>query len=98
MKINLQSNGFSKHSELFSRTVAERISVDFCDDGMTIELKVDKTISAAESFLICCDNNSWSIIGSDELGLYFGIGKFLHTAKWGEKDFVPKATNGVHPL
>lgn len=95
MKINLQSNGFLKHSELFSRTVAERIPVDFCDNGMTIELKVDKTISAAESFSICCDNNSWSIIGSDELGLYFGIGKFLHTAEWSERDFVPKATNGV---
>jgi hypothetical protein len=95
MKINVQDNGFIKHSELFKKTVSNRIPVEFTADGMIVEFKIDKTISAIESFSICCDNNSWSIAASDELGLYFGIGKFLHTAKWTENDFAPKATNGV---
>lgn len=95
MKINVQDNGFLKHSELFKKTVSNRIPVEFTADGMTVEFKIDKTISAKESFSICGVNNSWSIIASDELGLYFGIGKFLHTAKWTESDFAPKATLGV---
>ena len=95
MKINLKTNGFLKHGELFSQTVAARIPVDFISDGVTVELNVDKSIAKAESFSICKNKDTWSITGSDELGLYFGIGKFLHTATWSENEFVPKATNGV---
>jgi hypothetical protein len=95
MRINLKSNGFLKHAELFQKTVSDRIPVEFTDDGMTVELKIDKSISNEESFLISGENKYWSITGSDELGLYFGIGKFLHIAKWCEKDFIPQATKGV---
>lgn len=95
MKLNLKNNGFLKHGELFRKTVANRIAVEFTDDGMIIELQIDKTIADKESFLICGENQHWNIIGSDELGLYFGIGKFLHTAIWNENDFIPKATDGV---
>lgn len=95
MKINLKSNGFSRHAELFQKTVADRIAAEFTDDGMIIELQTDKTIADKESFLICGEAQHWNIIGSDELGLYFGIGKFLHTAKWSENEFIPQATDGV---
>ncbi len=95
MKINLKTNGYKNHGELFCKTVAKRIDVEFADDGMIIELQIDKTIADKESFLICGKNNHWTITGCDELGLYFGIGKFLHTAKWNENDFMPQATDGV---
>ncbi len=95
MVINLQSNGFYKHAELFVKTVADRIPLELADSGMRIELNIDGMLARAESFLICGDSDHWSIVGSDELGLYFGIGKFLHTATWSENIFVPKATTGV---
>ena len=74
MIINLKCNGFSKHGELFSKTVSERIPVEFKDGGMSIELTVDKTISQKESYKISGNDNCWCITGSDELGLYYGIG------------------------
>ena len=36
MKINLKSNGFDKHGELFCKTVVNRIPVEFTDGGMTV--------------------------------------------------------------
>ena len=95
MKIKLENNGFLEHGELFKDRVLERIPVEFTDGGMTVEIKLDKRISVPESFSICADGDKWSITGSDELGLYFGIGKFLHTAIWSDSDFTPKATSGV---
>lgn len=91
MKLNLKSNGFLKHAELFKKTVSNRIPTEFTDDGMIIELRIDKNISTEESYLICGESSHWDIIGSDELGLYYGIGKFLHTAKWTENEFFPQA-------
>ena len=82
MRINLKSNGFLKHAELFQKTVSDRIPAEFTDDGMTVELKIDKSISNEESFLISGDNKYWSITGSDELGLYFGIGKKYEGGKF----------------
>ncbi|MBQ8258702.1 MAG: hypothetical protein IJY97_03985 [Clostridia bacterium] len=35
------------------------------------------------------------MVGSDTLGLYYGIGKLLHSAKWSESEFSPCSTNGV---
>jgi hypothetical protein len=95
MKINLKSNGFDKHGELFCKTVVNRIPVEFTNGGMTVDLQIDKTISSEESYQICGEDSCWTITGSDELGLYFGIGKFLHSAKWSETDFAPQATDGI---
>lgn len=95
MKIELKNNGYVKHAELFLKTVGDRIPLELEDGGMVIELKIDSSIAKAESFSICGEGKNWCITGSDELGLYFGIGKFLHTADWDENSFVPKATNGV---
>lgn len=95
MKIKLQSNGFAKHEELFRKTVSRRIPVEFTDGGMTVELRIDPTVSKKESFQIRGEGFFWSIIGSDELGLYYGIGRFFHTARWEEDGFFPVATEGV---
>ena len=49
----------------------------------------EKKPIALESAEIVEEDGGWKIIGSDEAGLIYGIGKFLHTAKWSEEDFVP---------
>ncbi|MBQ2757454.1 MAG: hypothetical protein IJF31_03115 [Clostridia bacterium] len=64
MKINLKSNGFLKHAELFQKAVCNRISAEFTKQGMTVELQIDKAIPHEESFLIRGEADSWSITGS----------------------------------
>ena len=60
MNVNLRCNGFLKHAELFKKAVSDRISVDFADGGITVDLLIDKTIGEKESFLMrklsimCC--------------------------------------------
>lgn len=95
MKIRIQNNGHEKHSDLLKRVIEERIPYEVADDGMLIELCVDKAIGKEESFVIEKGNNGWKITGADERGLYYGIGKFLHTAKWSEENFVPNPPVGV---
>ncbi len=89
MQINVIDNGFKNQSALLKKSISGRIPVEYTESGMTIELLVDKLIGDAESYLIKKTVNGWQIIGSDDLGLFYGIGKFLHTAKWSETDFVP---------
>ena len=95
MKINLLDNGYQSQAELLMRTIGERIPVQQTEDGMSIVLDVNQLLGKAESFQIVKTENVWKIIGSDEAGLYYGIGKFLHTAAWDEGSFTPVETEGV---
>ena len=95
MKINLQDNGYKQQAELLLRTIAERIPVQQAEDGMSIVLEVNHLIGKEESFQIYKEDDNWNIVGADEAGLYYGIGKFLHTATWNEESFVPQETAGV---
>jgi hypothetical protein len=89
LKLKLITNGFVDHGELFRRTVAERIDIQYAPEGMAVEFAVDADLGASESYRICEIAGGWKIIGSDTLGLYFGMGKFLHTARWEKDVFVP---------
>lgn len=95
MKIKLLNNNFDKHATLFLRSIKERIPCEEANDGLAIELFVDKAIGKEESFCIKKEDDVWKITGADERGLYYGIGKFLHTAKWSEVDFIPNPPQGV---
>ena len=95
MKINLQDNGCELHSELLKRNIEQRIPVEYTEDGLKIELYINQVIGAEESYIITEQDGAWKITGSDVAGLYYGIGKFLHTAKWSEEDFVPMPPQGV---
>jgi len=95
MNIKLIANGCEQHSELLKRTISERIPVVFGDEGMCIELCISQTLGKEESYQITGEDQSWKITGADIAGLYYGIGKFLHTAKWTEKDFVPQPPREV---
>ena len=94
MKLNVIGNGFEAHAALLKKTVAARVGAE-AGNEMTVVLAVDASIGAAESYCITPTDGGWQITGADEAGLYFGIGKFLHSAKWSESDFVPAPSKGV---
>lgn len=95
MKLSVCSNGNHQHESLLNKRISARIPTEFCDGGMHIDLRVDPALGEAESYLVKQTADGWRITGSDELGLYFGIGKFLHCAKWNGDDFIPMETDGV---
>lgn len=95
MNLQITANGYDRHAELLQRKISERIPAQFDEMGMRIELSVDATIGAGESYEIISVVGGYRIIGTDELGLSHGIGKFLHTAKWSETDFVPAPPTGL---
>ena len=89
MKIKVIDNGYKNQAELLKKSISGRINAEYADGGLTIELIVDRLIGDAESYLIKESATGWQIIGSDDIGLFYGIGKFLHTARWSENEFVP---------
>ena len=95
MTINVKSNGYSMHEKLLRERISQRITAEFCDGGLTIELAVDESLGKKESYSISKVADGYLIKGSDELGLYYGIGKLLRAAKWREDGFEAYATDGV---
>ena len=95
MKINIYDNGYEIQKDILERTIKNRIPMEQSEDGLKIELCINNVIGAEESYQIVEEDGGWKIIGSDEAGLIYGIGKFLHTAKWSEEDFVPMPPTGV---
>jgi len=96
MNIRLIINGYDKQAELLRRKISERIPAEFTVTGrLSIALTVDPAIGAPESYEIRAEGDVYTVTGTDELGLYHGIGKFLHTAKWTDEDFVPNPPKGV---
>lgn len=93
MKLEIISNGYERHAELFRKKIAERIAIE--QGGMEFTLTVDEGIGPAESYCIKKSANGWCVIGADEAGLFFGIGKLLHGAKWSTEEFWPTPTDGV---
>lgn len=95
MNIVISANGFSQHERLLKERLLERLPVEFTEGGMIINLLIDSAIDVAESYRIDKTENGFSIIGSDTLGLYYGVGNFLHSAKWETDAFFPVATDGI---
>lgn len=95
MKIRLIDNGFRKAADILRIRIAERVPAEFTEDGLRLELCVNAGIGPAESFCIEAADGGWRITGADACGLIFGIGKFLHTARWSETEFVPQPPQGV---
>jgi len=94
MNIQIRDNGYEKQATLLKKKIEERISVKFGAEGLNIELNINKAIGAEESYIITFEKDNWMITGSDDIGLYHGIGKFLHTAKWNKDGFVPNPPTG----
>lgn len=95
MNIQLITNGHEQHAALFRTRVCERINAAFSNAGCVIELAVNAALGAAESYEIAAIEGGWRITGSDGLGLYYGVGKALHSAKWEKDSFTLVPTQGV---
>ena len=95
MNIQIISNGHEKQAELLQRTIAGRIGAKFGEGGLTLELAQDASIGAAESYCIARTLTGWKVTGADGAGLYYGIGRLLHTARWSETEFAPQPPAGV---
>ncbi len=95
MKIQIVEQGCSAQAEILARCIAERIPAEFTEGGVKIALSIDPLVGSPESYLIRPTAEGWQIVGHDEAGVYYGVGKFLHTAKWSEQDFVPAPPDGV---
>ena len=95
MKINLISGGNTAHADLLRSRINERIPCEYVSDGLTVSLSVDPVRGEAESYAIEAIDGGFAVVGTDTLGLYHGIGKLLHSAKWSENDFSPLPTDGL---
>ena len=85
MKIKIIGNRHKAHEELLKRNISERIPVSFGDEGLNIELCINKRIGKAESFRISRQPEGFKITGADSEGLCYGIGKFLF--RWWKRTF-----------
>ena len=101
IRIELSSNPgpvAQRASELLAREINERSNADVVTNGkaeFTVELAIKPGIGA-EGFTIA-DNgsNSVKIIGNDENGLLYGVGKFLHTSAYCPTGFTPGSWRGT---
>lgn len=99
MKLTIIGN-YPEHAALLRERVTERLpDAVFPDrtdaETLTLRLSLDKTLPKPESFRVTGAEKQWEISAADERGLYFGIGKFLHTAVWTEDALIPTPTNGI---
>ena len=96
MRILLQSNGHERHAELLLRHIRKRIPQAYGEGrSVSVTLAIDAAFVPSESYRIDTAADTYVITGGDSLGLYYGIGKFLHSAKWSDEDFVPAPPAGV---
>ncbi|MBR5262036.1 MAG: hypothetical protein IKV47_07700 [Oscillospiraceae bacterium] len=95
MKINLIAGGNTAHADLLRSRINERIPCEYAPDGLTVSLSVDPVRGEAESYAIEAIDGGFAVVGTDTLGLYHGIGKLLHSARWSENDFSPLPTDGL---
>ncbi|MBQ9545196.1 MAG: hypothetical protein IJV00_08730 [Clostridia bacterium] len=94
MDISIVSPDHSDQAALLREAILSRILCGFSDGGMKIALDIDPSLPA-EGFRIDKDGDGWLITGADGRGLYYGVGKFLHSADWTSDGFSPKETGGV---
>lgn len=94
MKLKVEHEGFPEHAALLLKKLEQRIPVEHAEDGLRVCLSVDHTAAGREGYRIDRLEDGWKITGADSLGLYFGIGKLLHTAKWSETQMFPNPPEG----
>lgn len=86
-----------KTLEILRRTLKERADVDLLAEGdRSPQLILDLSSGiGAEGFRIEDADGAVRIVGNDERGLLYGVGKFLHTSRFGEGEFQPSSWRGT---
>lgn len=86
--------GLKEHAAVLKKRLLKRIPAEKLQT-IEIELKIVQDIQTAESYRISKREERWVIEGSDQLGLYYGIGKFLDSAEWTEDAIYPVETEEI---
>lgn len=76
-------NGFEKQAEILDKRMTP--------NDYTVELIKEQC--AEESYKIEVNGNKINVYSADDLGMYYGIGKLLHSADY-KNGFCPRATDG----
>lgn len=94
MNLNIIDHNHPNHRALLLNKLSARIPVQEQGEGLNIELLIDPCMKS-ESYAIEVEKETCRILAGDDAGLYYGIGKLLHSSEWKEDCFIPKQTDGI---
>ena len=84
--------------QVLTRVVANRCGATVAfsgNEGYLVELAIDAGIGQEGYCIEDIDDGGVRITGNEEAGLLFGVGKYLHTAHYGEGAFTPGSWRGT---
>lgn len=82
---------------IFEREVRKRCDVEILSSGkcdLLVELEIDRKIGK-DGYRIEEENNTIKISGGNEVGVLYGIGKFLRDSYYNNKRFFPSTWRGI---
>ena len=95
MKFMIEDGGFSAQAEALRRRITDRTDAVPGEGGLRIVLRADPALGAPESYSVSSSGDTCTVTGSDGLGVWYGVGKLLHSASWTEHGFTPRPTGGT---
>lgn len=92
------NNSINYIADLFERKVMSRCNAVVTTSGtsaLTVELGIEPGIGAEGFKIEDGENGCIGIIGGDERGILYGVGKFLRTSQYNQSEFIPGRWRGV---
>lgn len=86
------SGGTPAHRELLNRILSEKAAG--IPGESKISLNIDRCGKDPDGYSVRGNGPDWSVTGYGDRGLFYGIGKFLHSASYRPDGFFPKETHG----
>jgi hypothetical protein len=83
---------------VFVRQIESRSEAKVAKAGdvpLTVELSIEPGVGAEGFKIADGPNGTIRIIGNDQRGTLYGVGKFLHTSTYGSQGFTPSAWRGI---
>jgi hypothetical protein len=83
---------------VFVRQVESRSEAKVAKAGdapLTVELSIEPGVGSEGFKIADGPNGTIRIIGNDERGTLYGVGKFLHTSTYGSQGFTPSSWRGI---
>lgn len=83
---------------LFARQIQQRCSAKVaadCDAALTVELTIERGIGAEGFTIADGEDGTIRIMGNDERGVLYGVGKFLRTSRYGRGGFTAGTWRGT---
>ena len=86
------SGGTPAHRELLNRILSEKTAGISGETKIT--LNIDRCGKDPDGYSVRGNGSDWSVTGYGDRGLFYGIGKFLHSASYRPDGLFPKETAG----